>query len=128
MISHLPEPAQANPVRLALLRDGTEFVCRTSLVSEVTRTIPTDEDDPKGVPTVGVGPIRVELSSFVPPGSFDVLLGFPRMNYEGRGDAIIGTVVVRPPSAPAQRPAVRVAQHNGVPTLMVDGRLHPFMH
>ncbi len=128
VISHLPETAQANPVRLALLRDGTEFVCWTRLVSEITRTIPPDEDDPDGVPTVRVGPIRVELSRFVPPGTYDVLLGFPRMNYVDRDDAIIGTVVVRPPSAPEQRPAVRVAQHNGVPTLMVDGRPHPFMH
>ncbi|GEM_PF-478434 len=128
VISHLPETAQANPVRLALLRDGTEFVCWTRPVSEITRAIPPDPDDPNSGARVRVGPIQVELSRFVPSGTYDVLLGFPRMNYEGREDAIIGTIAVRPPSAREQRPVVRVAQHNGLPTLMVDGRPNPFMH
>ncbi|MGI5818365.1 MAG: beta-galactosidase [Armatimonadota bacterium] len=125
VVSHLPDTARGNPVRLALLREGTELVCWTRDVSAVTKQLDPVEDQEEGV---RIGPISVQLSRFIPPGSYSVLLGFPKMNYAGQENAVIGTMRLRLPSTPEQRPRVRVAEHNGAPTLMIDDRPHPFMH
>ncbi|MFW6438382.1 MAG: beta-galactosidase, partial [Armatimonadota bacterium] len=127
-ISHLPETAADNPVRLSLLLDGEEFLCWTREVDDVV----TEREDGEGVT---VGPITVSLSRFVPPGTYSVLLGFPKMKYNAEGavvadqDApIIGEVAVRGATAVERRPTVAIEQYNGIPTLMIDGKPNPFMH
>lgn len=125
VISHLPSTARDHPVRLALLRDGTEFLCWTRDVEDVTRPIENDAGEQIGV---RIGPVSGELSRFVPPGTYSVSLGFPKMQYAGRERTTIGTLKVRTPASAEQRPKVAVAEHNGIPTLMIDGKPHPFMH
>ncbi|MGM0493486.1 MAG: beta-galactosidase [Armatimonadota bacterium] len=124
-VSHLPETAADNPVRLALLREGSEFLCWTRDVSSATRQLENAQEEPDGV---AIGPIHVQLSRFVPPGTYSVLLGFPKMKYAAADNAVIGEVRVRGAAAAESRPKVAIEQHNGSPTLMIDGRPHPFMH
>ncbi|MFP4249263.1 MAG: beta-galactosidase [Armatimonadota bacterium] len=124
-ISHLPETAADNPVRLALLREGAQVLCWTREVSEATRRLENAQGEPTGVT---IGPIRVQLSRFVPPGTYSVLLGFPKMKYTDSENAVIGEVRVRGAASPESRPRVAIEHHNGSPTLMIDGNPHPFMH
>ncbi|MFW5866602.1 MAG: beta-galactosidase [Armatimonadota bacterium] len=118
-VSHLPETAADNPVRLSLLLDGEELLCWTRDVTDVTSEVDGG---------VSIGPITAPLSRFVPAGEYSVLLGFPKMKYTDRDGAIIGELTVRGATARERRPEVAIEEYNGIPTLMIDGKPSPFMH
>lgn len=118
MLDRLPATAADHPVRLALLRDDVEVLCWSRPVTEVTRAT---EDG------VQVGPIEVRTSRFLSPGAYQVALGWPHTRY-GEEGIVIGRLQVRAPVTPETRPVVAIEQHNGVPTLMLDGKPNPFMH
>jgi len=118
-ISHLPETAAEAPVRLGLVRDGTEVLRWTWPVTTATEAT---EDG------VAVGPMTVRTSRFLEPGSYQIALGFPRTQYEGREGVTIADLEVRAPATVEQRPEVAIREHNGAPTLFIDDHPHPFMH
>ncbi|MGD9495178.1 MAG: hypothetical protein AB7Y46_02590 [Armatimonadota bacterium] len=118
-ISRLPATAAEAPVRLSLVREGTEVVCWTGPVSQFTARVEEG---------IAIGPITVRTSRFLQPGAYQVALGFPYTQYEGQEGITIASLQVRAPRAPERRPRVTISEHNGAPTLHIDGRPDPFMH
>ncbi len=118
-LSKLPSTAADHPVRLSLMQDGGEVLCWAWPVSAVT------EKTEQGV---AIGPLTVRTSRFFTPGAYQIALGFPRTRYEDQEGIGVAELRIRPPAVAEERPEVSVARHNGIPTLMIDGAPHPFMH
>ncbi len=128
-IDELPAAAADSPLRLVLLQDGEEVLCRWWPVSQATTELEEG---------VRLGPVRVPISRFMPTGTYDVALGFPLTQYTrppgdeeeawGFEGAVIGRLKVRPPKVGEHRPKATIEQHTGLPTLFLDGRPDPFMH
>ncbi|MGC9318530.1 MAG: beta-galactosidase [Armatimonadota bacterium] len=119
VVSRLPQAAAHSPLRMSLLRDGNEVLCSTRPVADAT------EETEDGV---RLGPVSARTSRFLPPGDYQVALGFPHTSYPEEDGIGIGALKVRPPATAERRPEIAVRKHNGLPTLFLDGSPSPFMH
>jgi hypothetical protein len=118
-LAALPAAAEGELLRLSLLREGEELLGLPYRPAEVVKTVGG---------RVQLGPVSVRLTRFMPPGRYEVALGFPRTEYEpGRG-VVLGPVQVLAPSRPEPPVQAEIRQHNGIATLFLNGRPSPFHH
>ena len=114
----LPLEAATNPLRLALLHSGQMVFGRVYDADKITAT-------PGGV---RLGPFTVDLTRFLPPGTYQLALGYPRTEYKPGSGIVIGSVRVKAPSSAEAAPRVEIRRHGGLPTLFVNGKPTSFMH
>ncbi len=119
IIDRLPASASDYPVRFGLNRDGGEMLHTGYALPGVHRTTAEGEV---------LGPLSLPTSRFMPPGDYEVTLGFPRSSYDGHEGVVVGTVKLRPPSQPEYPPKVEIKRYNGLPTLFINDHPNPFMH
>lgn len=117
-IDHLPQEAKTAPLRFALLRNGEMISGRAFSSGMVKRSGAGYE----------LGPISFTLTRFLPAGMYQVLLGYPRTEYQSGRGAIIGTMRVSRPRVAERQPKVEIKPHGGLPTLLINGQPVSFMH
>jgi hypothetical protein len=117
LIAKLPAAAAKHPLRFALLRDNEVVFARAFGPELVTPT-------PQGT---RLGPVAFTLTRFLPPGKYEIALGYPVTAYGANG-LRLGALTVLPPAGPEPPVRAEIKPYNGLPTLFLNGQPNSFMH
>jgi len=118
LIEKLPAAARKFPLRFALLRESKIVFARACGMDMVTAS-------PQGL---RLGPITVSLTRFLPPGQYDIALGYPYTGYGTDAGLRIGSLNILAADKPEPPVRAEIKPFNGLPTLFLNGQPNSFMH